>query len=335
MKTRRHAQRLGHTAPAAFRCATQQARVSPPEAAPDRANAEHQTLESEPAPAGRLWVVATPIGNLGDFPPRAREVLARVRAVLAEDTRRVRKLLNHFCIATPARALHEHNEAEMLPRLLAEIASGAELALVSDAGTPVLADPGFRLVRGCREQKLEVLAVPGPSAVTTALAVAGLPPTPFTFAGFLPARAGARGAALETLAALPHTLVLFLSPHRLAGELAACADRLGGGREAALLAELSKLHERCLTGTLSELAAAAATAEARGEYTLVIGPPQVAQVATPAREGAQRVLALALARGLALPQARREAAHALGISRRQLYELVSTPRVRATPEQPR
>ena len=335
MKTRRHAQRSAHAAPAAICCATPPGCVSPPGAAPDRADGEHRTLASEPAPAGRLWVVATPIGNLGDFPPRAREVLAHVRAVLAEDTRRVRKLLNHFHIATPARALHEHNEAEMVPRLLAEIASGAELALVSDAGTPVLADPGYRLVRACREQNLEVLAVPGPSAVTTALAVAGLPPTPFTFAGFLPARAGPRGAALDTLAALPHTLVLFLSPHRLAGELASCAERLGGEREAALLAELSKLHERCLTGTLSELAAAAATAEARGEYTLVIGPPQVAQAETPGRGGAQQALSLALARGLALPQARREAARALGISRRQLYELVSTPRVRAASEPPR
>jgi len=335
MKTRRHVQRFAHAASAAIRCATQPARVSPAVAAPEGADAGQRTLASEPVPAGRLWVVATPIGNLGDFPPRAREVLARVRAVLAEDTRRVRKLLNHFHIATPARALHEHNEAEMLPRLLDEIASGAELALVSDAGTPVLADPGFRLVRACREQNLEVLAVPGPSAVTTALAVAGLPPTPFTFAGFLPARAGVRAAALDTLAALPHTLVLFLSPHRLAAELAACADRLGSEREAALLAELSKLHERCMTGTLNALAAAAATTEARGEYTLVIGPPQVAQAETPGRERAQRALALALARGLALPQARREAARALGISRRQLYELVSTPRVRAAPEPPR
>jgi 16S rRNA (cytidine1402-2'-O)-methyltransferase len=285
--------------------------------------------------AGRLWVVATPIGNLGDFSPRAREVLARVHAVLAEDTRRVRKLLNHCRITTPARALHEHNEAEMVPRLVAEIASGAELALVSDAGTPVLADPGFRLVRACRQHRLPVLAVPGPSAVATALAVAGLPPTPFTFAGFLPPRASARATALAALAPLPHTLVLFLAPHRLADELAACAEHLGREREAALLAELSKLHERCLSGPLRELVAAAASAEARGEFTLVVGPPQQAERATPTRAVAELALERALARGRALPEARREAARALRISRRQLYELLSAPKAPADPEPPR
>ncbi|MGE5236837.1 MAG: 16S rRNA (cytidine(1402)-2'-O)-methyltransferase [Acidobacteriota bacterium] len=272
---------------------------------------------------GRLYVVATPIGNLGDLSPRAREVLASVSLVLAEDTRRVRQLLNHFGLATPARSLHEHNEAEETPRLLARLTAGEALALVSDAGTPLLADPGFRLVRSCREAGVPVFAVPGPSAVAAALSVAGLPPYPFTFGGFLPAGAGARHRALESLAALPHTLVLFVSPHRLASELGACAEVLGEDREAVLLAELTKIHERCLRATLGELARWSTEASARGEHTLVIAaspPPPPAEVT---EEAAQIAVDAALSRGLSLPEARRAAANALGISRRELYELIT------------
>ena len=271
---------------------------------------------------GTLFVVATPIGNLGDMSVRSREVLARVRSVLAEDTRHVRKLLNHFGIATPARALHEHNEAREVPHLLAELAAGAEFALVSDAGTPLLADPGYRLVRGCREQGIPVLAVPGPSAVVAALAVSGLPAVPFTFAGFLPPKAAARSRALEAVASLGHTLVVFISPHRIRPELEACASALGGEREAALLAELTKVHERCMGGTLSQLASWAASAEVRGEYTLVIGPPAAAAPIAPTANAAHRALDEALAQGLDLARARREAARALGISRKELYGLL-------------
>ena len=276
-------------------------------------------------PGGRLWVVATPIGNLSDLSPRAREVLAGVRLVLAEDTRHVRKLLNHYDITTAARALHEHNEVREVPRLVAELQGGAEFALVSDAGTPLLADPGYRLVRACRESGIEVLAVPGPSAVAAALSVAGLPPVPFTFAGFLPPRSGARAAALAALAALPHTLVLFLSPHRLRPELEACADALGGEREGALVAELTKIHERCQRGSLAGLAAWSAAAAPRGEYTLVVGPPAAAaaagEAATP--EAARAAVEAALERGLDLAAARREAARALGLTRRELYALTT------------
>ncbi len=281
-----------------------------------------------PSPAeggGRLWVVATPIGNLSDLAPRACEILAGVRLVLAEDTRHVRKLLNHFGITTAARALHEHNEAREVPRLVAELRGGAEFALVSDAGTPLLADPGYRLVRACREAGVEVLAAPGPSAVAAALSVAGVPPVPFTFVGFLPPRAGARTAALAALAALAHTLVVFLSPHRLRVELEACAASLGAGREAALLAELTKIHERCRRGSLAELATWGATAAPRGEYTLVVGPPAAiateAQAATPT--AARAAVEAALARGFDLSGARREAARALGVTRRELYALTT------------
>ena len=274
------------------------------------------------APRGRLYVVSTPIGNLGDLSPRAREVLTTVRLLLAEDTRHVRKLLNHFAISTPTRSLHEHNEAREVPRLLAELDAGAEFALVSDAGTPLLADPGFRLVRGCRERGIPVLAVPGPSAVSAAIAVSGLPAIPFTFAGFLPPRAVPRASVLRGLAALPHTLVVFISPHRLRAELEACAACLGAGREAALLAELTKVHERCTRGTLGEVALWAANSEVKGEFTLVVGPPPAAEVVRPTPVDAGRALDEAMARGLVLAEARREVARALGISRKELYNLL-------------
>ena len=272
---------------------------------------------------GCLYIVATPIGTLGDLSPRAREVLVAVDTILAEDTRHVRKLLNHFAIPTPARALHEHNEEREVAGLVERLAGGARMALVSDAGTPLLADPGYRLVRACRAAGIPVLSVPGPSAVTAALAVAGLPPYPFTFGGFLPAAGGARRRALDELAPLPHTLVLFLSPHRLAAELAACRDALGGKREAALLTELSKLHERWHGGTLEALAAATSELDARGEHVLVVAAAAPAPVAAPSTELARATLEEALATGLPLAEARREAARALGISRRELYALLS------------
>jgi 16S rRNA (cytidine1402-2'-O)-methyltransferase len=287
---------------------------------------DHEPRAQDHTPgSGSLYVVATPIGNLADTAPRALEVLGEVALVLAEDTRRVRKLLSHFHLHTAVRALHEHNEAREVPGLLALLAAGSNLALVSDAGTPLLADPGYRLVRACRDAGFPVWTVPGPSAVTAALAVAGLPPVPFTFAGFLPARAGVRGSALDALAPLPHTLVLFLSPHRLAGEVAACAAHLGEAREAALLAELTKVHERCERGTLAELAEWAARVQPRGEYTLVVGPPEAVMLAVPSPEAARAALDEAAARGLDRAGALREAARALGLTRRRLYALL-TPR---------
>lgn len=292
-------------------------------------NEPHDSLNGERGSSppgernGRLFVVATPIGNLADLAPRARAVLGEVRLVLAEDTRRIRKLLSHFQIHTAVRALHEHNEALEVPRLLGLLAAGSDLALVSDAGTPLLADPGYRLVRACREGGVPVLTVPGPSAVTAALAVSGLPPTPFTFGGFLPTKGGARGAALDALASLPHTLVLLLSPHRLVVELAACAAHLGEARAAALLAELTKVHERCERGTLAELAGWATHIQPRGEYTLIVGPPDAVTTPVPSPEAARAAVAEATARGLDRAGALRQAARALGVNRRELYALLT------------
>lgn len=293
----------------------------------ERARAEApRSAGTEPQSPGRLWVVATPIGNLHDCSPRALETLRRVGTVLAEDTRHVRTLLTHFGIATPAQALHEHNEARAVPTLVARLCAGEEMALVSDAGTPLLSDPGFKLVRACREAGIAVLAVPGPSAVVTALAVSGLPPVPFTFLGFLPPKAGARARLLAGLRTLPHTLVVFVSPHRLGDELAACAEALGADRPAALCSELTKLHERCRQGTLAELAVWAEDGEARGEHTLVVGPGAAPAAADVDREEARRALDAALAQGLPLAGARRAAAAALGISRRRLFELLEADR---------
>ncbi|MGQ9494831.1 MAG: 16S rRNA (cytidine(1402)-2'-O)-methyltransferase [Thermoanaerobaculaceae bacterium] len=272
---------------------------------------------------GVLFVVATPIGSLGDLSPRAREVLTGVSAILAEDTRRTLKLLSAHGIKTRVVAFHAHNESQLSPRFLAELREGRSLALVADAGTPLLCDPGYRLVRSCRQEGLPVLAVPGPSAVTAALSVAGLPPYPFTFLGFLPPKKKQRQDFLAAFACLPHTLVIFLSPHRLSSELAACREILGAQREAALLAELSKLHERCLWGRLGNLSVDELTL--KGEFTLVVGPPEEEprQRAILAQKARELVGALE-AQGLPLAQARKRACEVLGIRRRELYQLLET-----------
>ncbi len=276
--------------------------------------------------AGCLMVVATPIGNLDDFSPRACQTLAECDLILAEDTRRVRKLLNKFNIRTPAQAFHEHNERRVQRRAVTLIEQGARLALVCDAGTPLLADPGYRLVQQCRELGLPVYAVPGPSAVVAALSVAGLPPLPFSFLGFLPPTREARRHALARAGALPHTLVFFLSPHRLAAELQDCARVLGGQRLATLVAELTKRHERCLQAPLADLANSAEAAKPRGEYVLVVGPAEGPTGGQATPEQARQAMEQALAAGLPLSEARRQAARVLGITRRELYHLLLAQR---------
>jgi 16S rRNA (cytidine1402-2'-O)-methyltransferase len=273
---------------------------------------------------GTLWIVATPIGTLDDLAPRAREVLASVDMVLAEDTRRTGRLLT--AIGSPARgrlmSLHEHNESRRVKAVIERLDAGASVALVSDAGTPVLSDPGFELVRAARATGLKVATVPGPSAFTAALAASGLPPLPALLVGFLPPRSGARRRRVAELASAGWTLVVLMSPHRLAAELKDLADGLGPDRSAVLLAELSKRHERAVQATLGELISSDEVGTPRGEYVLVIGPPpdqghsevSAGDAAAAYREG--------LARGLDRREALRAAATRLGVRRRELYALL-------------
>jgi 16S rRNA (cytidine1402-2'-O)-methyltransferase len=221
---------------------------------------------------GTLSIVATPIGNLGDLTERARATLAAADLVACEDTRRTGSLLHHLGIKKRLLSLHEHNERQRLPALLEALEGGSDVALVSDAGTPLLSDPGYRLVTAALEAGHRVVPIPGASAVLAALVCSGLPPMPFTFCGFPPPKSGRRRTFFERFAALEHTLVLFESPHRLAACLADAVTVLGAQRPAALARELTKLYETVERGSLGELAAAIAVGPtSRGEHVLVVG----------------------------------------------------------------
>jgi 16S rRNA (cytidine1402-2'-O)-methyltransferase len=275
---------------------------------------------------GTLWIVATPIGSIGDLSPRAVEILGAVDLILAEDTRRARRLLTHLGLGAQRRlrSLHEHNEERQVPSLVEMIEGGHSIAMISDAGTPVLSDPGFQLVRAARLAGIRVCSVPGASAFTAALAAAGQPPLPATLCGFLPARAGPRRRRISELAAAPWTLVVLLSPHRLARELADLSDVFGSERRATLLAEISKLHERALVATLGELAEGVEADDPRGEYVLVIGPVLDGKVKAPAVSvrAARSEYQGALAEGMDRREALKAAARRLGISRREVFDLV-------------
>lgn len=229
--------------------------------------------------AGRLYVVSTPIGNLGDLSDRAREVLGRVALVAAEDTRHSGRLLQGLGMTRPMVSLHEHNERERVPELLDRLRRGEDIALVSDAGTPLVSDPGFHLVRAAIEAGFETSPVPGPCAAIAALSVSGLATDRFCFEGFLPQKQGARRSRLAGLASESRTLVFYEAPQRLRASLADAAAILGAGRRAALARELTKLHESLYHGSLQELAerAAADPDMARGEIVLLVEGASVAQ----------------------------------------------------------
>ena len=229
--------------------------------------------------AGRLYVVATPIGNLGDLSPRAREILQTCSLIAAEDTRHTGILLKHFGIATPQLSLHDHNERQRVGEIVERLRQGAAVALVSDAGTPAISDPGFELVRAAAAAGVEIIAVPGPCAAIAALSIGGLPTDRFCFEGFLPARGAARRKRLGELAGESRTLVLYEAPHRVRETLEDCAAAFGGERVAAVAREITKMHETTYRGTLSELLErAAADADfSRGEIVLAVaGAPQQA-----------------------------------------------------------
>ena len=274
---------------------------------------------SDPSRApGVLHVVATPIGNLGDLSPRAQAVLRSVDAICAEDTRHTRQLLGHFGIERPLVALHEHNEDGLAARLVERLQAGESLALVSDAGTPLVSDPGFRLVRAAREAGLRVSPVPGPSALIAALSVAGLPSDRFVFEGFLPAKAGARRERLQVLASEPRTVLFYESSHRIEEMLADAVQAFGGARPAVVARELTKLFETVLDGPLETLAARVAgeADQRKGEFVVLIegaGDDVDARLA----EG-RRVYAL-LAREMKPSLAAKLAADITGAPRKSLY----------------
>ncbi len=289
---------------------------------PDAAEAplRHYTVGERRMPAGRLapglYVVATPIGHLGDITLRALEVLAAADVIACEDTRVTRKLTDRYGIETPLTPYHDHNAAVARPKLMARLASGAAIALVSDAGTPLISDPGYKLVRAAREAGHGVTAVPGSSAVMAALAVAGLATDRFFFEGFLPAKSGARRARIAEIAAIPATLVLFETGPRLAAALEDLAAGFGS-REAAICRELTKLYEEVRRADLSTLARDYADRDApRGEIVIVIGPPVQTQ---PQPGDIDRLLRDALGR-TSVKDAVAEVAQASGMPRRDVYQ---------------
>jgi 16S rRNA (cytidine1402-2'-O)-methyltransferase len=221
--------------------------------------------------AGVLFLVGTPIGNLGDVSERSRATLADVDLVAAEDTRRTGRLLQHLGIARPLLSVFEGNERERVGPILDALREGRDVALVTDAGMPSVSDPGYRLVRACADAGLEVRVVPGPSSVTAALVVSGLPTDRFVFEGFLPRKAGDRRERLTALAPERRTVVLFESPNRIAATLRELADAFGADRPAALCRELTKLHEEVVRGSLEEIATSLGGTAPKGEIVLVVG----------------------------------------------------------------
>jgi 16S rRNA (cytidine1402-2'-O)-methyltransferase len=221
-------------------------------------------------PPGRLFVVSTPIGNMGDFSFRAVEVLKSVAVVLAEDTRHSRALLDRYEIHTPTLAYHEHNEAQATPGVIARLRGGEDVALISDAGTPLVSDPGARLVRTAIEAGVDVVPVPGASALLAALVASGLDVTRFTFFGFLPRKGRERAEAIGTLVNLPHTAILYEAPTRVADTLAELAEAGGDARHAVVAREMTKHFEEIRRGTVGELAAYYKDAPARGEVVIIV-----------------------------------------------------------------
>jgi 16S rRNA (cytidine1402-2'-O)-methyltransferase len=272
------------------------------------------------ASSGTLYIVATPIGNLGDLSPRAREVLAGVAVIAAEDTRHTRQLLQTCGVATPLTSLHEHNEAQKSAELIGRLQAGESIALVSDAGTPLISDPGFDLVGAARAAGISIVAVPGPCALIAALSIAGLPTDRFAFEGFLPAKSGPRRQRLESLARESRTLVFYEAPHRLRELLADLANSFGGERRAVVSRELTKRFETTYAGSLHSLQEHAEQDPdmSRGELVLVVAgatsePTDAIQL------DAERVLRTLL-EDLSPSQAAKIAAKLTGAKRAELYE---------------
>ncbi len=267
--------------------------------------------------AGRLYIVATPIGNLEDITYRAVRLLGEADLIACEDTRQTRKLLDHYGIQKPAVSYHEHNESERAAELAARMLAGATIALVSDAGMPLVSDPGYRLVRAAVENGIEVIPLPGPSAILTALAASGLPTDAFHFAGFLPARAAQRTKLLESLREETATLIFFEAPHRVAEALEAIGQVLGG-RPVVVARELTKLHEEFLRGTADEIRAVLEARETiKGEITILVGKAAGPEPDDrPVEEAVEELMRAGVPRMDAIKQVARRR----GLPKRQVYE---------------
>jgi len=269
---------------------------------------------------GCLYLVATPIGNLEDITVRALRVLKEADLVACEDTRQTQKLLQHYGIHKELVSYHAHNELTRAPELVIQLEEGAQVALVSDAGTPVVSDPGHRLVVLSLRHHIPVVPIPGPSAFVAALAASGMPTEEFLFVGFLPSRAGARRKKLDELKSEPRALVLYEAPHRLADTLADAAEILGS-RHAVVAREITKIHEEFLRGSLGELRDAARQREPRGEITLLIGPAVEGEPqAAPAVSLRKRVEQLEAEMGLDRKAALKQAARERGLGKREAYK---------------
>jgi len=278
--------------------------------------------------SGILYVVATPLGNLEDLSPRAVKILGEADLIACEDTRHTRKLLTHFAIQTPTTSYHEHNEDAKAPALMTQLQEGSRIALVSDAGTPLLSDPGHRLVHACRENKIPVYPVPGPSAATAALSVSGLPAHRFLFIGFLPRRAALQRAVLEKVSQQESTLLIYISPHGLLPTLKRIVEILGN-RRAFLIREMTKLHETHYFGRLKEVLTTLEQERARGEYTLVLeGQTSQEDQVSSQVDAAAYVLGLIETRGLTQKEAIKQATQELGLSRREIYNQVEAGKAR-------
>jgi 16S rRNA (cytidine1402-2'-O)-methyltransferase len=278
---------------------------------------------SDSEQSGRLSIVATPIGHLDDVTLRALKTLRGADLILAEDTRRTRKLLTHHGISARLRALHAHSSDSVIERCLGDLLAGQHLALVTDAGTPLVSDPGSRLVRAAGERGVTIESIPGPSAVTAALSVCGVPFDEFRFTGFAPRSGSKRDAWLDAIAGRPEASVFFESPARLPATLAELAERLAPERPVAVCRELTKIHEQVVRGSAAELADKFA-AGARGEITVVVGAGQAAaaQTVTDAAEVLEPRIDALLARGISPRDTARMLARELGLSRREVYARV-------------
>ena len=279
-----------------------------------------------PPAAGRLYVIATPIGNLGDLSARARDTLQNCALIAAEDTRHTGMLLKHFGIQTPQISLHDHNEASRAVEIIARLRDGHSIALVSDAGTPAISDPGFELVRAVAAAGLEIAAIPGPCAAIAALSISGLPTDRFCFEGFLPARGSARRERLKLLEQEPRTLVLYEAPHRVQETLEDCVNAFGAARPGAVAREITKLHETTYRGSLGELSSLARSDAdfVRGEIVLlIVGATLSAAPADAGADGHGGALDKALAallKELPLKQAARLAAQITGARDNEAYK---------------